>query len=873
MLRLSKVSLRLGGSLLAFGCAISSGAAFAQDAEGDEDTIIVTGVFGATALEDAPISISVLTAEELRQQAPASAADILRSVPGVFVNSSLGEIRNVVFSRGVSANSLDGSGGYYYISLQEDGLPVDPLTQANYGPDYFSRPDIMLDHLEALRGGTATITASNAPGGVFNYVSRTGRNHPGYEVSGKLGLEGDGRNPYYRLDAYAGGELGEGLYYAIGGFYRQSDGARDPGYPLNEGGQVRANLLWDYGDGTLTVDAKYLDDNNGWFEFLPATNFSDPTIPAPFTNYDSVLPAAGEHSYTNPDGSRRSYDASNLINSQSRSAGLNWEHEVGIVTLNNRARYTRNTTEWNTGAVIFGLDLNADIFPYIFTGTFGIPGTIRFYEHGTTNLAAQIQSFSGFDHTVVVNNLPGQNVFPNAIFSQAALDQDFTNKTFQNQFTANLDLGSNQLAIGASYAHSSFEQYGGSAGFGLSGFEGSPQNYDITLTLADNTVLKVTDPSGYAAQGGGAFDGDGNNGSQETFAIFAGDTWQINDVLSLEAGGRWERVSYDITNKTLAGGVAVNGGGGLDNNPLTLWDNRVSSYGADTNTDRSFDYFNYSLALNYQVSDDFQVYGRYTQGRKAPDYGAIQGIDEPQEIANLFPEPQRILQVEFGLKYQSPGVQISAYPFYSRLSNVADNQIFIDQNNLFYSPPPVYGEIETYGLEIEGDFDLTETLSFRTAITVQNPTASGFGTYLANTPGRSDDTLVITPDGDADNNPKLLARSTLTYTPVESASLFLTHNYVGKRAANRANAWYMPSYQTFDLGGSYQLNDNIRLQANVNNLFNNFGVMSWARAGGFFDSLDRQGLSAASVQNNPNQLFYIVPIQPRSFWLTATLEF
>jgi iron complex outermembrane recepter protein len=96
---------------------------------------------------------------------------------------------------------------------------------------------------------------------------------------------------------------------------------------------------------------------------------------------------------------------------------------------------------------------------------------------------------------------------------------------------------------------------------------------------------------------------------------------------------------------------------------------------------------------------------------------------------------------------------------------------------------------------------------------------------------------------------------------------------VGKRAANRANAWYMPSYQTFDLGASYELSDNIRLQANVNNLFNNFGVMSWARAGGFFDSLDRQGLSAASVQSNPDQLFYIVPIQPRSFWLTATLEF
>ncbi len=374
-------------------------------------------------------------------------------------------------------------------------------------------------------------------------------------------------------------------------------------------------------------------------------------------------------------------------------------------------------------------------------------------------------------------------------------------------------------------------------------------------------------------QGGGAFDGDGNGGTQETFAIFAGDTWQITDALSLEAGGRYEWVSYDVTNLTLAGGVPVNGGGGTDGNPLTLWDNNVSTYGAATNTERSFDYFNYSLALNYRVSEDFQVYGRYTQGRKAPDYGAIQGIDEPQEIANLFPEPQNILQVEVGLKYQTPDIQISVYPFYSRLSNVADNQIFIDENNLFYSPPPVYGQIETYGIEFEGDIEFNDMLSFRTAITLQNPTASEFGTYLANTPGRTDDTLVITPDGDADNNPKFLARSTLTFDPLESLSVFLTHSFVGKRAANRANAWYMPSYNTFDLGASFEISENFRLQANVNNLFNNFGVMSWARAGGFFDSLDRQGLTPASVQANPNQLFYIVPIQPRSFFVTATVEF
>jgi len=57
---------------------------------------------------------------------------------------SLGEIRNTVYSRGVSVGSNDGASGYYYVSLQEDGLPVTNATFGNYGPDYFYRPTCKL---------------------------------------------------------------------------------------------------------------------------------------------------------------------------------------------------------------------------------------------------------------------------------------------------------------------------------------------------------------------------------------------------------------------------------------------------------------------------------------------------------------------------------------------------------------------------------------------------------------------------------------------------------------------------------------------------------------------------------------------------------
>ena len=49
--------------------------------------------------------------------------------------------------------------------------------------------------------------------------------------------------------------------------------------------------------------------------------------------------------------------------------------------------------------------------------------------------------------------------------------------------------------------------------------------------------------------------------------------------------------------------------------------------------------------------------------------------------------------------------------------------------------------------------------------------------------------------------------------------------------------------------------------------------MSWARGGGFLNALDRQGLTKAAYQANPNQLLPVVPIQPRSFFVTLTATF
>ncbi|MCF3243899.1 TonB-dependent receptor plug domain-containing protein, partial [Escherichia coli] len=79
------------------------------------DEVVVTGVFDRRERMDASIAISTLSAKQIEMQVPLSSADLLKNVPGVYVNSALGEVRNTVYSRGVSAGSVEASTGYYYV--------------------------------------------------------------------------------------------------------------------------------------------------------------------------------------------------------------------------------------------------------------------------------------------------------------------------------------------------------------------------------------------------------------------------------------------------------------------------------------------------------------------------------------------------------------------------------------------------------------------------------------------------------------------------------------------------------------------------------------------------------------------------------------
>jgi outer membrane receptor protein involved in Fe transport len=227
-----------------------------------------------------------------------------------------------------------------------------------------------------------------------------------------------------------------------------------------------------------------------------------------------------------------------------------------------------------------------------------------------------------------------------------------------------------------------------------------------------------------------------------------------------------------------------------------------------------------------------------------------------------------------GLKFNAPGVRIQLYPFYSKLSNVASLQTFIDNNNQAYSPDPSFGQNKAYGIELQANVEIVATLNLDAAITVQKATSSGFSTWQANTSVRTDDVLVVIPKGDADNNPNLIVRTTATWNPVEPLAFFGTVSYLGKRPANRFNAFDLPGFATVDLGASFSLTDTFQLQAAVTNVFDSYGIMSWSRSGSLLASLDRQSLTPAEVAATGDKgLLQVIPTAARAFYLTGTLKF
>ena len=234
----------------------------------------MTGTKTNTPLMETPQSISVVGADQIRDQKPASVAEALRYTPGVGAQTFGSDARNDWFQiRGFSAQD---------VGLSLDGLPL----AAPFAFATWKIQPIGIERIDILRGPTAMLYGGGSPGGLVNIVSKTPPDQPinyletGVSSFGNAYLSFDFGGPMQT----ASGPSNE-LFYRLAGIVKnggtQTDFISDDSYSIAPSVRYRPDM-----DTSFTVLALASKDQTRVQDFLP---YVGTVVNAPFGRIPTSL--------------------------------------------------------------------------------------------------------------------------------------------------------------------------------------------------------------------------------------------------------------------------------------------------------------------------------------------------------------------------------------------------------------------------------------------------------------------------------------------------------------------------------------------------------------------------------------------------------
>ncbi len=835
------------------------------------EEIIVTGVMDARKRIESSIAITTLDKSYLEKIVPNSASELLRNIPGVFVQSARGELRNQVYVRGMVF------GDNKYNSFFEDGLPI-LSGVTNFDPSGFIRSDVMIEKIEAVRGGSSSVTGANSPGGVFNFISKTGSHTFESEIRTRLGLEGNLHNPYERIEGSVSGPLSESWTYSIGGHYRHAEGAKYPGYALSRGGQVKGNILKKYDKGSLKVYFKYLNDRTKDFEFTPTQDFSNPHPAGSFENYSSVLiKDLDVHIPSNGEGIRAlDYNSKDLNHLSDNSIGAFWEHRITESFKSTTAiKYSQKRSVDVGTFIVYPSDLTSFLFNLIILGNVGKFGTYT-YKNAVTgrSYGSILHDPSTFDFTGNLT-LPGKDVISNGVFFTPLYywDNKLNDLFFQQTFTKQL----NRLKlIGGYYANKShFSNYDAhtGAGLSLSTIEDKPQPLVVEYTpLFGGPTEMVTDKKGVAQYNTGPTTGSQNLINTFHQSAFAGANWDLTDKIHFDVGFRNEWLHFKNTYRYTQD-IGTSSTGGADKNLLTQYDNGTITLTPSETYTKNASAISYSAGVNFNLNKQLAFYVRFSKGAKVPTIDTYLSSQTNHLISNDI--NQKTIQWEGGVKWQNQNTRLSINPFISYLLDVPSTGFSQDTNRVFYQFPVLYNKFHTKGIELEINQRITSSFSLRANGVIQKYTSDKYNIWDGGMLGKQDDKIVdlVRPDASI-FAPSYIFNISPWY---ENKKWYAGLNYytIARRSVNPDNAFYLPAYSQFDLNIQYKISQSASIKLSVNNIFNKFGVIEATapiQDGVFFTTFNISTLTKEFVQKNSNAVYYTMGIQARSAFLDFIIK-
>lgn len=653
------------------------------------ERVVVTATSLARSKMRSSVSVTDLDQDTIKDLGARTEAEVLMLIPGIRTDAAAGPGGNSNISvRGIPVSS----GGSKFVQLQEDGLPTVQFGDMNFANnDYWIRFDNNVDSVQTLRGGSASVFASHAPGAVVNYISKTGKSR-----GGSIGLTRGLNYNETRVDGDYGARLAPDLYFHFGGYYRFGEGVRKTGDNTLDGYQFKGNITKEFngGKGYVRLNVKLLDEHaptypgGAVFGFTQSGNTLggfkaikgfDPLRDTWYSKYNdkvtAVDPATGQLKTTSlTDG----------ITVNSKSLGLEFHNELaGGWSVDNKFRKSSNEGSFR---VQFGSDV-ATLSGLL--GQFPTGSTARFYNGPN---AGQL--------------VTSDKLMTGLIIKSAAVNtelRDMGNVVNDLSVGKAFKLGANTLDFKAGFFHS---------------VQNVKQVWSITERLVeygrDGAVIDVFGASGAALTTGGLTGYNNQWGgccAKEVDASFTTDAPYLSlnfgaGPLDIDAGVRREsfKVKGTHAGSTAPAAIDVDRNGtisGAERNVI-LADQQNPS-----RADYKVSYTNYSLGANYRVNNDLSVFARTSKGNRGiadrffPSF-AVNGNTGALTADGAKVAAAPVKQHELGVKTRG-SIGASKYSVSATVFHTTINEFDYDQTR----DPSVGPKLDvlgykTKGLELEG---------------------------------------------------------------------------------------------------------------------------------------------------------------------------
>lgn len=781
-----------------------------EDASGAQQlqTVVVTGSTSQRTLLNASVAITAINNESLQQKAPRTTVDVLQMVPGIFVEGTAGPVSNNYSVRGLPG------GGQQFIRLIEDGMPA---IYAGLNDDEVFQYDLSIDHVESIQGGTSGILTPNGAGATINFISRK----LNFDQGGGLAQVSGTTYGERRADIWYSAPITEGLAFAVSGYYDSTPGTRDSAFRYDTW-HTKLQLEKRFDSGTsVRFTFKRWDEHDPYYADQPYrySNGDISSVPGLDSQFGNII-GKDFANITVPDSCInecfRTFSAQQGIHATGALYRVDLNAPINdALSVFARARYT--TTDWNFNGVFAGSGTgngglasalayltptpDSPIQDLLTAGQAAFPGTTQFGIRSVST--GQVIPAS---NVAALNALNGNGLLQQTVLNRQLILMRDWGSDFGVKWDASGAGWHNSLTVGAMLysTHQNNDQSGVAPV--LNDVVNQSNIYDVVALNGAGGVLGTLTNNGLVSYGDWGAGISSYN--QNSYSGYLNNEFTWNQKLHFDFGVRWEReqenaAAGNSSNLPIAPGVQ----GVVQTNPNAFNGTFNYTSGHETPT-------NYTFGVNYTISPNLSVYGRYERGY------TTQGVN---------PIGTAVILSEVGVTYANYGFIGTLRAF----RTLFDNQSWgggVDPANPNLNLG-FFGNSITNGVDFDGTYrpqlDPLRPFALHVQATYQDPTFSNVstGTITINNVNISSQANAFYDGKTPGRTPNLMYTITPQYDlPGDYGQVYLRYQYIGRIFADNGNQVALPGYGILSIGAICNVTPKLALNVSVDNVTNELGL-------------------------------------------------